>query len=637
MAWSDGIDSNTEAYKIASSTKPRIRVVAGPGTGKSFAMKRRVARLLEEGVNPSAILPVTFTRVAADDLHRELVGMNVAGCDELKGRTLHSLAMQILQRKNVLASIGRNPRPLNDFEIEPLVSDLMTEHAGKRKVRKFIKAYEAAWARLQRDEPGYTQNKNEAKFENSLISWLKFHEAMLIGEVIPELRKYLHSNPKADEREEYKHIIVDEYQDLNRAEQQVIELLSDDADVCIVGDDNQSIYGFKHAHPEGVRDWQKENREDFRLQICHRCPSQIVAMANSLIGENTLSRDYKPLYPKDGNGKGEVSILQYKSLEEEVAGVSSLVTEMIGKGIPHKDILVLAQRKLFAKPLYDVLTKKEVPTKSYYAESELGNGNAQYAFALLKLLANHEDRVALRWLVGYDRNNWGSAGYQHIREHCEQNNISPWKTMEMLESGKLKLQYTGEVVRSFRIILQRLEALKQLKTLRAIIDSIFPNGNKLTQELRELALHILDGEENGEIEEFVRKLSDKITQPQIPTENVRIMSLHKSKGLSSPVTIIMGCVQGLIPMPMQNGSVEEQKKHLEEQRRLFYVGITRTKASPKEQKTGTLILTHSIMMDAKDAYKERINVASKSYGKANLIGSKFISELGAEAPTPEAG
>lgn len=120
MPWSDGLNPAPRAYQIAASINARIRVVAGPGTGKSFAMKQRVARLLENDVAPDAILPVTFTRVAAEDLHRELVGMGVPGCDELEGVTLHSLALRMLIRNHVLASTDRVPRPLNGFELEPL-------------------------------------------------------------------------------------------------------------------------------------------------------------------------------------------------------------------------------------------------------------------------------------------------------------------------------------------------------------------------------------------------------------------------------------------------------------------------------------------------------------------------------------
>lgn len=133
MPWNDCLDPATATWQIASSQNPRIRVLAGPGTGKSFAMKRRVARLLESGVDPRKILPITFTRVGAEDLHRELVGMNVPGCTKLYGRTLHSLALRILMRNHVLAATGRIPRPLNEFELEPLLSDLRT-HGGKKRL-----------------------------------------------------------------------------------------------------------------------------------------------------------------------------------------------------------------------------------------------------------------------------------------------------------------------------------------------------------------------------------------------------------------------------------------------------------------------------------------------------------------------
>lgn len=99
-------------------------------------MKRRVARLLEQGVQPTQILPVTFTRVAAEDLHRELVGMGTPGCDQLNGVTLHSLSLRMLMRNHVLAATGRVARPLNDFELEPLLCDLMASHGGKGKPKE---------------------------------------------------------------------------------------------------------------------------------------------------------------------------------------------------------------------------------------------------------------------------------------------------------------------------------------------------------------------------------------------------------------------------------------------------------------------------------------------------------------------
>jgi DNA helicase II / ATP-dependent DNA helicase PcrA len=155
MAWYDGLDIDSAAFEIAQSAQPRIRVLAGPGAGKSFAMKRRVARLLEdEGVLPEHLLPVTFTRVAAEDLHRELVSLHVEGANNLEGRTLHSLAMTILMRQHVLDVLARTPRTLNQFEVDPLLEDLDAHFGNKRARKKRLEAYLAAWARLQQDDPG---------------------------------------------------------------------------------------------------------------------------------------------------------------------------------------------------------------------------------------------------------------------------------------------------------------------------------------------------------------------------------------------------------------------------------------------------------------------------------------------------
>lgn len=253
MAWNDNIPSGSPAHQIAASTFNRIRVLAGPGTGKSFAMKRRIARLLEaDHVDPKRILAVTFTRVAAEDIHRELVSLEVLGAAGLSARTLHSLAMSILMRQHVFSVLGRNPRPLNEFEMEPLLADLSNIHGNKHIRRRLIRTYGAAWARLQTEEPGFARTPSDQAFANELLEWLVLHEAMLMDEVIPHLFQYLRANPGAPELTEYSHLLVDEFQDLNRAEQDVIQMLGGEAAICIIGDDDQSIYSFRHAHPDGI-------------------------------------------------------------------------------------------------------------------------------------------------------------------------------------------------------------------------------------------------------------------------------------------------------------------------------------------------------------------------------------------------
>ena len=637
MPWFDGLTPGTPAHSIASTTNTRVRVVAGPGTGKSFAMKRRVARLLEAGVAPDLILPVTFTRVAVQDLHRELVNMGVPGCNELHAHTLHSLALRMLTRNHVLAATGRIPRPLNDFETEAMVCDLMAAHGGKRAVANLKQAYEAAWARLNHQTPGYAPSAAEAAFQHDLLEWLRFHEAMLIGEVIPEIYRYLSANPAAPERAEFSHILVDEYQDLNKAEQAIIELLSGVAEVCIVGDDDQSIYGFKHAHPDGIQDWLLTNTsaDDLSLVDCHRCPTGVVDMANALISHNVHRPVPRALLPIAAKGPGAVTILQYPNLNQEVVGVVATIQQMIAAGAPAGDILVLAQSRAVGTPIYEALLAGGVPARSEYTESELEREAAQYSFALLKLFANQDDRVALRWLVGRNGSNFHAAGYKRVRDHCEATGLSPWQTLSQLSAGTLSIPYTGRIVNDFNALVAELNTLAALPDLAAVVDALFPGGQADTRELRDIAVTLIAADPAIDAQSLVSELITAITQPEIPTDiqEVRIMSLHKSKGLSSPVTIIAGCVNGLLPRTPKNALTPLERQHYdEEQRRLFFVGITRVKADPANGRPGTLILTYSQEMPLADAMRAGITPAYVNYGTAILQASPFIADMAPAAP-----
>ena len=644
MPWSDGLEQGTPAYQIAASTSQHIRVVAGPGTGKSFAMKRRVARLLESDIEPGNILPVTFTRVAAEDLHRELVGMDVPGCEELQGTTLHSLALKMLVRNHVLATTGRTPRPLNKFETMTMEADLATNYGGVRNVRKKVKAFESAWARLQSDEPGYVQSAEDRAFKNDLIAWLMFHRAMLIGEVIPQLHHYLVANPAAQERGEFSHILVDEYQDLNKAEQGVIELLSDNAEVCIVGDDDQSIYSFKHAHPEGIIDWLdgRNDADDQALIDCRRCPTQVVGMANALIANNVNRPVPRVLVPMGANGAGVVMIVQYQTLDDEVLGVLNKISEMVANGVNRGDILVLAQRRIIGTPIYEGLVEREIPARSYYGEAELGNKEAQRRFAILKLFVDPEDRVALRWLLGMESSTWLSGGYRRLRNYCDEHGTSTWNTLEQLEAGNINIAYTQVVVERFTEIkneIAQLEDVGEPANITAVINHLFPEDNVHVRDIRALALKTLETIVGDDRAQFLRELTSAIVKPDIPSEieEVRVMSIHKSKGLSAPVTIIAGCVEGLLPkQPDVQLSQAEQATELEEQRRLFYVGISRVKASPADGKPGTLILTYSQQMSFAAACGARITPARTIHGRAVLVASRFILEMGQAAPAPVA-
>jgi DNA helicase-2/ATP-dependent DNA helicase PcrA len=475
-----------------------------------------------------------------------------------------------------------------------------------------------------------------------LLSWLRFHKATMIGEVIPILHRYLRSNPAADERREFAHILVDEYQDLNRAEQAVVDLLADDADICIVGDDDQSIYSFKHAHPEGIREWLVTNigASDLTLTQCRRCPTRVVNMANNLIARNTTRPVPRSLLPRAENGTGDVRILQFATLAAEVVGVANLAKALVDGGTPAGEILILAQRKIIGTPVYEALVARGLPARSYYADAELDHEDAQRRFALLKLLVDRDDRVALRWLLGYGSNSWMKGGYFRLRAHCESQGADPWPTLEGLAAGQIVLPHTGALITKFRQVRAEIDSLDALGDLFDIVDSLFPGGTPSVRDIRALAIETLTLNPDLNRAELLSALVGLIAKPEVPTEieDIRVMSLHKSKGLSASVTIICGCVEGLLPMqPESSLPAPVQQAQLEEQRRLFYVGITRVKADPAAGRPGTLILTYSAHMPIADVLGAGMRPAGTRFGVAQLHASRFIAEMGAAAPRPILG
>jgi DNA helicase-2/ATP-dependent DNA helicase PcrA len=640
MAWNDDLDPQSPAHGIAAAKERFIRVVAGPGTGKSFAMKRRVARLLEEGEKPKRILPVTFTNVAAEDLQREMLQVGVPGCEEIRGSTLHSLCLRILSRENVLETLGRTPRPLNRFEIEPLLYDLSASFGDKRARNKRIRAYEAAWARLQHDDPGYPEDPDDQEFETELVDWLKFHGGMLIGEIIPYAYQYLKDNPAAPERDLYDHVLVDEYQDLNKAEQGVIDLLATKAHLCIVGDDDQSLYSFKFAHPEGIREFHEthDGAVDHAVSECRRCPTTVVALANALIRRNK-DRDPRQLAARAENGPGIVEIIQYDTLANEAIGIAECVKGLSDyKGYEPGEILILAQRRSIGNSIHDALTGRGIPSKSYYQEGALDNVAAQERLATLKLLVDPHDRIALRWLLGVGSADFRKGAYARLRKHCEEHDAEPFHALTQLEGGEIKIARTGQLLNRFRQIQDELYRLKAITDMTEFVPGWLLGSLGGDDPFYNLSLDLSLTANSPE--DLMRALVTTVTQPDVPPDvtEVRIMSLHKSKGLSSPVVIIAGCVEGLLPAaPDADLAQAENDARLEEQRRLFFVGLTRVKADLKNNRPGILVLTSSRTMSLADAMQSGIKPAKVEYGTAHVHASRFLKELGPSAPPSKKG
>ena len=621
--WDDGLTG--PARNIAGLHHTPIRVLAGPGTGKTFALMRRVARLLQGGARANRILVCTFTRTAAKDLENELGGLGVGGTNAVWAGTLHAFCFGLLGQEQVLEATGRVPRPLLAFEERFLLRDLNGECFGTVPDRKrHLQAFNAAWARLQSETPGWAEAPIDKAFQIELSKWLRFHKAMLIGELVTECLRYLRENPASPHRGEFHHILVDEYQDLNRAEQVLLDLLSEAGHLAVIGDEDQSIYSFKHAYPQGIAEFDKSHSgtHDEELIECRRCPALVVELACALIAHNH-GRTPRALLPRPNNPAGEVHVLQWPTIEAEAQGVAEIIRKRIqSKEVEPGRVLVLAPRRQFGYAVRDALNCFGVSAHSFFHEEALDEDEAREAFTLLTLLANREDRVALRCWCGFGSPSLRSTAWARVRVHCEAIGESPWATLERLASGDLTIPYTGQLVARFQELQRRIEELETSKG-QALLNAVFPPNENWTESIHSLA-SIIEGDEFA-AGELLERLRTQITQPELPTDvdYVRVMSLHKSKGLTADLVVVVGCIEGVIPK-LSGGTPAEQASSLEEQRRLFYVAVTRTRR--------ILILSSVTQLQRKVAYRIGAKIWGRNPSQSTTVASGFLNELGPTRP-----
>ena len=637
MIWDEGIEGPLRAF--AASTEHRIGVLAGPGTGKTtYGLMRRVVRLLGEGVPGKRLLLLSFTRTAAHDLREKVAALGVKGADEVRANTLHSYCFGLIQRDAVLAITGRTPRPLMSHEADLMLRDLEGDFGNIFKRRDLLESFDAGWARGEADHPGLAVNPTDKAFEAQIIRWLIHHRAMLIGEVVPIAYDYLKHNPLAEDLRAFDHVIVDEYQDLNFLEQHLLDLLADEgsAALCVAGDDDQSIYGFRHANPVGIQEFlDRENVERHVIDVCARCPRRILAMANSLIS-HAIGRNKPALTCLRADTEGTVALVQWSELDEEIGGVvAAIVSDVQNERRQPGDILVLTSRHKIGEGIRKALTSLDVVAHSFFTEEAVRTADAQRALAILRL-AVEDDPVSLRVLLGYGDQNARGSAYQKLMEYCRDTGITEREALEAARAGSRPPVNVRAFLTQYDHAMAIISKLP-LDDLPALVDSLFPEEVEDLADLRELALEAL--EEATSPRELLDALIVGITQVDVPPspEYVRIMSLHKSKGLTSPVVYVVGMVDGIVPtLPTPDGASDAQMEAaVEEQRRLLYVAITRCASQ--------LVLSYSSKMELGLAMSLRVQVVGNRIRRsgdvkvAPTIASRYLRELGAEAPRPIAG
>ncbi len=418
-----------EQKEIVESFGFPLRVLAGPGTGKTLCLVERVKFLIKEKkVSYKKIFVITFTKRAAGELRLRLQKSGIKSDQLPYVSTLHSLAIRILKKHQGKAGLPSNFRPIDNVFARVLLKDTVHNlsvsgiRLSPSDVREFNHAHlqsKAGAGVSTRISSNVKKQKILALFSKEFHEQLRFYDALDWNDIIQHVLDLLESEKEIREEinDQAKHLLVDEYQDLSPLEQVFVrKLMNDHSGLCVVGDDDQSIYEtFRFAAPSGIIDFDKNHPNAISkfISLCRRCPPKIIEVALKLI-QNNAQRAHKNLEAYDKARKGVVVTLSHASKKKEIAWMVSKVKELLAtKQFEPKDIMVLFTDGDVAKDYIVELKKEGIPLDIQLKVSHIFESDTFVGFfSMLKLLVDPGDNLNSRQSMNF----WKGIGPETIRQ-----------------------------------------------------------------------------------------------------------------------------------------------------------------------------------------------------------------------------
>lgn len=590
MAWREGLSE--QQAEVAAMTDSVVRLVAGPGTGKTRVMTQRVAFLIEEqSVPPDRILALTFSRAAARELRQRLdllLGEDIG--DRPAVSTLHSFALRQLLKNKGAPNL---PHPIliaDDYDERHVIEEDIRWLSGApsiKSVQKELQNLASDWQTLAADEDEWENVHPNPKF---LGAWRRHREIYgytLRAELVYSLKRALENDSDYPLERDFAHVVVDEYQDLNKCEIDVVRRLIDgDRALFAAGDDDQSIYGFRNAYPVGLRrfsDSYPEGQSEEELEECYRCDKSIVRVARRVI-EQDVDRIEKEWDALGEAEEGSVSAYRFYSISGEARGIATLAKGLIDDGVAPEDILVLLRNDpqgVYSTPLIDALAAEGVEAElAQDPYGVLDEDEPRLLVCILRLLENPRDSLAWRELIAVRRNGIGTVTLRAIYDLA---NDLGWTYAETLariadDPTVFKNSRSKTVAAEVGLVQQLLEELKAREDEQAaqvlpdIIDVLELDIHREDVATAVDVLTVLAERDElslAELQGAVQSVKGAYSEVETERTGIQIMSMHSAKGLTAAAVFIPACEEELIP------GRAETRREIDDERRLLYVSLTR--------------------------------------------------------------
>ncbi len=617
----DGLNSFLETLNEAQQ-KPVLHkegpliVIAGAGSGKTRVLTYRIAHLMASGVDSFSILALTFTNKAAREMKGRIA--DLVGESEAKNLwmgTFHSVFARILRQEADKLGYPSNFTIYDTQDSDRLIAAIIKEMGLDKDIYKYkqirsrISAFKNSLITVKAYYNDYDLQEADtmAKRPQMGAIYKEYVErcfkagAMDFDDLLLRTNELLNRFPEvlAKYQDRFRYILVDEYQDTNHSQYLIVRALSDRyQNICVVGDDAQSIYAFRGANINNILNFQKDYEDValYRLEQNYRSTKTIVAAANSIIQHNKNKID-KVVWTSNDTG-APIQLNRLPTDAEEGRHVASSIFEYkMQEQRKNADFAILYRTNAQSRALEDALRKRDIPYRIYGGLSFYQRKEIKDVLAYLRLIVNPKDEESLKRVINYPTRGIGQTTVDKLVVGAKQHGLSLFETMikasELglsLHSGALtKLSNFVTLLQRFQIENETLNAFeiadlvtKKIGLVQELKKDATPEGIARIENVEELLNGIRDFTEGqreladatGSLSEFLEDvaLATDLDQDDDPSiDRVALMTIHLAKGLEFPYVYIVGLEEDLFPSAMSLNTRAE----LEEERRLFYVALTR--------------------------------------------------------------
>ena len=595
---------NPAQKEAVKTTEGPLLLLAGAGSGKTGVLTKRIAYLIENGVRPFNIMAITFTNKAAGEMKQRVAAATPYGNDVWIS-TFHSSCVRILRReinilgyethfsiydaddsqrliKDILKKLNINEKNFSPKSIANEISSLKNNLISAASYKKTVEND----YRMKTISNVYTKYQSYLKQNNALdFDDLIFKTVQIFMQYPDILEKY---------QERFKYILIDEYQDTNACQYSLIRLLSAKyKNICVVGDDDQSIYGFRGADIRNILNFEKDftGAAIIKLEQNYRSTETILKAANNVI-KNNIGRKSKTLWTDKGKGE-KIKFYRANNDLDETLFIADEIKKAVENGGKYSDFAILYRNNSLSRTIEDRLVKNAIPYRLFGGVPFYSRKEIKDVLGYMKLLYNPYDNTNIQRIINVPKRGIGASTLDKLTAFADENNISLYESLFRIEEIT-ELKTRTKKINEFINIIEELKEFSKTSSIYDLINEILSK----TGYINELQAEGTE-EANGRIENLNELLSKAIEFENISEEpslssfleevalvadidnysedsdTVVLMTIHSSKGLEFPTVFLIGFEEGIFPS--YRSTLDPSPSAVEEERRLCYVAITRAK------------------------------------------------------------